>query len=239
MQVIDSNKKNTDASAARRENTNEIQWSNDDNDLFYAHIKAEGLKLFAEKAGLDDNCDLKQISPYINNAKSVLEVGAGYGRVIDYLINSNFAGKVTAIERNNFLYNYLFCLYKNKVNLIHTDILNYDEKSEKFDLILFLWSEIAGFPKHNQAQVISQLTALLAKNGKLVLDIISDETKPLLADRLNHETYTMNFESSRVYVCEPNEIEIRNYAALNKLSCQKKISYVTKTNRERWMFILS
>lgn len=59
---------------------------------------------------------------FIDNAASVLEAGAGYGRVIASILKQNYNGQITAIERNYKLYQHLQQYYGDKITLINEDI---------------------------------------------------------------------------------------------------------------------
>jgi hypothetical protein len=60
------------------------------------------LQKIATIGGLDNCCDVKLIENYLYNANNILEVGAGYGRVLEHLIKINLEGKVYAVEACDF-----------------------------------------------------------------------------------------------------------------------------------------
>jgi len=71
------------------------KWTNCDNHDFYKTIGPDNLYNFSQKAGLTAGCDIDVSKDYWCNAKTVLEVGAGYGRVIDTLLRMDFKGSIT------------------------------------------------------------------------------------------------------------------------------------------------
>lgn len=60
-------------------------WDNQDNVDFYQNIPINKLAEISEVCGLDSCCDVKAILPYLLEESSILEIGSGYGRVINYL----------------------------------------------------------------------------------------------------------------------------------------------------------
>lgn len=217
----------------------EPTWCNASNNQFYESLKAEGLKYYAkEKAGLDTGCDLDMITSYLEAATSILEVGAGYGRVLNYILKNNFSASVTAIERCKTLFDHLKLNYGNKVNLIKLDI-NHCHIQKNFDLILFLWSGIADFSSKEQLLVIKKLARLLTPSGKLILDIIPPNITPLGAIDQNKKNFCLNIYNfiNNIYI--PNNNEIEKYAEEADFKNIQHLKYKTRTNRKRFLYILS
>jgi phospholipid N-methyltransferase len=219
---------------------NNIDWNNSENNTFYERVNADGLKKLAEQAGLASCCDIELIKPYWSHAQSILEVGAGYGRVIDYLLNQGYSGKITAIERCQVLFNHLTPLYADKVNLINDDLLTHNFKNEKFDLILWLWSGMADFSPLEQKTLVKSLTQHLAKNGKIIVDTLSNTILPLnVFQNSIQTTYLLTFEGAIIHVYSPSFKEIQQYAKYAKLEKVEHISYSTPNKRDRIIHILN
>jgi SAM-dependent methyltransferase len=213
-------------------------WNNADNNAFYEALKAEGLQKFAEKGGLTSCCDLQVLTPYWSKAHSILEVGAGYGRVIDYLLQHQFAGAITAVERCNNLFQYLktrFQKFKN-LSLIQADICDFNT-TNRFDLILLLWSAVAEFFPQEQLSLIVKLTKLLQKNGKLVIDTIPENVIPLYAIKHAEQIYSTKIKKNSVYTYVPSIKDIKKYISIAGITQAKHISYFTDIDRKRWLFI--
>ncbi len=212
-------------------------WANGDNDPFYQHIKSDGLRQFAEKAGLQSGCDLDAVAGYINNSKSILEVGAGYGRVIEYLLAHNYQGQITAIEKNAILFNELKTKYQDSVNLLNIDVLDSEKLGQKFDLILLMWSSIAGFSRSQQKIVIKNLSNLISTNGRLIVDTMAEHVKPFFTEDLGEQGLALTFENHTVYIYEPSQAEMFNYQKYADLEEIKKLNYLSKTKRHRLIYI--
>ncbi len=220
--------------------------TNHKNNAFYQSLKASGLQKLAKTGGLDTNCDLKLLAPYFSQGKSILEVGAGYGRVIDYLLTYNFSKNITGIERCSGMHNYLKTRYKsnNNINLLQCDLFNLSQTItyKKFDVILWLWGGIYDFSPLEQQRAVEILSKLLNKNGTLILDTLTEGTTPLGAKRSGKITdgeYLLKSNNATIRVYGPSMLEIRQYAFLSGLSNVQHINFYTDTKRERALHVLS
>jgi len=215
-------------------------WGNTDNTAFYEAISVDTLQQFAEKAGLSTGCDLDLLKPYWSKAQSILEVGAGYGRVIDYLMKHHFTGQITAIERCNVFFNHLqkqFFEYPN-VELVHGDIMQVD-LPQKFDLILVLWSGIADFSHQEQSAFVLKLANFLKTGGDFIIDTMPQKVLPLMCtEQRGDQTFLTMVNNKIVCTYEPSAQEILHYAQLADLNYQNLINLTTTTRRERWLHAL-
>ncbi len=215
-------------------------WNNRENDAFYEDIKVEGLKKLAQKAGLATACDVKLLSPYWQNANSILDAGAGYGRALAFLLESGFQGPITALERNNTFFQYLKTRYHTQVTLIHDDLKNCDRIKKQFDVVLLLWSALAEFAPKDQKKIVFQLAKLLNKNGKLIIDTLpTNINKPLDTEEFGEQFFLTRTKESIVRTYEARQDEIEYYAKHSGLSNVEVKECLTDTNRIRWLYILS
>lgn len=217
------------------------EWTNRDNNEFYENVKADGLEKLAQLAGLISWCDLKIIKNYISNAKNIFEAGAGYGRVLDFLIDNNFNGEITAIDQCSNLFQFLqkrFSKYQN-INLLHINIHNFYTK-KPFDLILMLWSGIADYAPHEQISLLSKLKNLLSPGGKIIIDTLPKKVVPLHSKELiQDQTYKLEFNGSAIHAYSITIDEIQKNALKVGLRSLDNYVYCTDTNRERILQILA
>jgi len=211
-------------------------WTNHDNGAYYESIPIETFQSFAVAGGFENGCDIDIIYNEIKNAQSILEVGAGYGRVLDNLIKRQYSGELFAIERSKKMHRHLTKKFSNQANIINADINSY-EPERKFDVILWMWSNISEFPKHHQLAMLKKLSHWLTKDGKFILDTISHKIK-LAENFLTQDQWYIaecNFGTAYGYI--PSLEEIAEYG--NKLKFQniKHIPYITDTNRNRIIHI--
>jgi phospholipid N-methyltransferase len=213
-------------------------WSNIDNSHYYEHVPYAIQKGFTIIGGLDVFSDLKLAKKYIDNAKSILEVGAGYGRVVDYLLQNNFRGKITAIEKSTKFFALLQSKYSNRVNLNLDDIATFTTK-EKFDLILWMWSGISDFSKDEQIFVLRHLFNLLTDEGILILDTFSHSIKPANAITSHEQSYIIHVDECTLYGYIPSPEEVNGYSNHVGFKKVEYLPYKTVTNRDRALYILT
>ena len=217
-----------------------IEWSNKDNNAFYEAVKADGLKELARKAGLVSGCDMKVLTPYWSKVESILEVGAGYGRVIDYLLGHRFKGAITAVERCNALFEHLetqFGEHKN-VHLVHQDILELDT-THRFDLVLLLWGCCANFSPSEQSFVVKKLSTMLKRDGKLVVDTVFADFVPLESKKISNGYYLINANGSLMNFHLPSAKKITCYAQDDGFSNISHVNYETDNKLQRQLYILA
>ncbi len=212
-------------------------WSNYDNAQFYENkLTTKKLKDFSSLGGLDEGSDVNLIMPYLNTATSVLEVGAGYGRVVDLLIKRGFKGKISAIERSGTFVKILNKKFKRKITLYHNTILNF-ESNDKFDVILWLWSGISDFCKPEQLSTIKCLSSYLKPNGRFFIDTLVHSKNPANAidgdNQTDNQTYLIEIESQKVYGYMPSPKEMKEYAKSTGFQNIEYCEYKTKTGRLR------
>jgi len=216
------------------------QWDNYDNRNFYAKMQPKEMQAFAEKGGLSSCCDMEVLKKYWINTSSILEVGAGYGRIVDYLLAHNYKGRIVAIERSTLLFRHLEELYASKVRLLHTDVHNCDDIHETFDLILFAWSGIQDFSPKEQQLVIQDLAKLINPGGQLILDTIPSDAVPLGSETSDRkDVYKLNFNDTAVYIHNVSQEQMSAYSIVAGFKEIEHISYTTDTGRKRVAHILS
>lgn len=212
-------------------------WANADNADFYKKMPISFFIEVAIQGGLDDGCDVLAIGQYIKNAKSILEVGAGYGRVIDSILKQGFCGQLTAIERNPVLCQYLQNNFGNQTEIICNDLLK-ATFTGKYDLILWMWTGICEFSKTEQCLVINILSECLNKNGLLVIDTVPPEcpTQNSLDYDKHNRVIATSYGNNYCYL--PDSFDIAWYANSNRLKLSEKITYKTKTNKTNYLYLL-
>lgn len=214
-------------------------WNNQDNQRFYEFLKPTGLYQFAKTAGISHGNDLAPLTEVCSAANHILEVGAGYGRVIDFLLNQGHDNQITAIEYCWNSYSYLTQKYKQteQLTLVHQDICDY-KPTNQFDLILHLWSGLADFPKPKQPDIVKKLAKLLAQNGTLVIDSYALEVMPLSSKASSPQSFEMTINSHIKYIDEPTTEDIKSYADLAQLNYVECIKCQSNIGRNRYLHVL-
>ncbi|CAK4148879.1 unnamed protein product [Aphanomyces euteiches] len=108
---------------------------------------------------------------------SVLEVGPGTGRCIDFFLKlESPPSTLTAIEVSDFHFNHLVHKYAAvpQVTIVHGSVLKdcLDGSSNgMFDYAIIMWSTFLEFSKEEQLCIFRQCSKWLRPGGKLVIDV--------------------------------------------------------------------
>lgn len=124
---------------------------------------------YALNAGLSNAYELEHpiIKNFVNKLKTILEIGSGEGRIIQWLIDQGYDGKIFAVERSKPFLDYLRKEYSqyNNIEILEKDIIN--DSLPGVDLGLFLWSGILEFDEKDQKILVEKLSE---NCKKLVID---------------------------------------------------------------------
>ncbi|MDO8953528.1 MAG: class I SAM-dependent methyltransferase [Gammaproteobacteria bacterium] len=214
-----------------------LTWGNNDNASYFEKVPYMVLSQYTVKGGIDKGCDIDLVFPYIKNTSSLIEAGAGYGRVVKSLLDRGYKGKIYAVERSQNLCKQISNDFKESAEVICDDIQNY-VPLEKVDAVLFMWSSISEFPKSQHLKLLSHMISWLKLNGILIIETISHLLIPQNADCSSKQFYSVETEYGKVngYLPSSDEIELVSAQLGFKV---KKIPYQTETGRDRIIHILS
>jgi len=211
-------------------------WHNSDNAAMYKKMPLTHLKQMAIQGGIDQGCDIKVLTKYINKANFILEVGAGYGRVLNHIIKSGFKGKLFAVERSPKLYRFLKKQFP-QIPIYCKDIQRFKTK-RKFDLILLLWAGLCDFSQMEQLPLLKQLVSCLNSGGFLIIDLIPNACK--IINAINHDrrnkTAKTPYGENHGYL--PDKREIKRYIQKLNLLQTEIIVYTTQTGKKRKLYVL-
>jgi SAM-dependent methyltransferase len=213
--------------------------SNDSNKIFYNTVPLNVFQSLTAQGGFDHCVDLKLIADQISPSVRVLEVGAGYGRCIDFLIEKKHEAAIVGVEQSPQLFNVLVEKYKNNpvVTIINQDIKTM-EVSFQVDVVLWLFSGLLDFSKEEQVVVLKKLRLFLKEGGKLFLDI------PQLAE-LTVAKYTgtqdivMETPYGNISTYLPSFSDLERYSSEAGFSDVSVNHYETETAKKRSMYQLT
>ncbi len=84
--------------------------------------------------------NIKILTPYLKDVKNILEPSCGSCEFVSYLSKLNSSFKITAIEKNNLIFQHIKVISNENINIINKDYLEYSHvlqnKNIKFDLII-------------------------------------------------------------------------------------------------------
>jgi cyclopropane fatty-acyl-phospholipid synthase-like methyltransferase len=212
---------------------------NDSNKQFYNTVPLAVFQSLTKQGGFDQYIDLKLIEKNLPSSASILEVGAGYGRCIDFLLERKHEAQIIGVEQSPQLCKVLLDKYKNDllVKIIDEDIKTLKEPIQ-VDVVLWLFSGILDFGKEEQTIVLKKLRSFLNEKGKLFLDI------PQLAE-LTVAKYTgaqdivMETPYGNIATFLPSYADIDGYAKQAGFSSISVIHYETETAKKRSMYQLN
>lgn len=210
--------------------------NNDKNLDFYNNIGVDPFKLMAEVGGFDSYVDLEFVYPYITNTKALLELGAGYGRCIDFLIKKKYEGKIFAIEYSPMLAMHLSDHYSKYAKILQQDIKKLKLPSQ-VDIALWMWSGFIDFTEKEQQHCINIIFDQLNNDGKLIMDLpkFGIQTFAQHADK-QHIHYESPYGNLDCFI--PNLENIEKYALVGGFKNVTMKDYKTATKKERSLYVL-
>ncbi len=211
--------------------------NNAHNQKYYQAWEVEAL-LHGKLKDMDSYPDLKLISSYIAEAQHILEVGAGMGRVVDYIVQYNPQAHIYALEIDPHLCQELKMKYKNNnVHLVHADVQHYTPTIQ-FDLILYMWSGLMDHNKHEQIALLKKMLTWLSPEGMIILDNSDRKGKGTLLDPENR--YSIISGSAAIYVGYiPSDVDYISYWKKMNAHHVKRIKYQTETGYHRSLDVLT
>ncbi len=209
---------------------------NEKNFNFYNQIGIDTFQSLAKDGGFSTYVDLEIAYRYIQSAENIVEIGAGYGRCIDFLLAKKHQGKIIAVEQSAKLCGHLREKYSSTVEIVEGDIytISFDQT---IDTALWMWSGIIDFSLEEQAANVKHIFELLSTKGKLFIDIprLGIQTIASHIDQ-QHIRLTTDFGEIECYI--PRSDEVKEYAAAAGFTRVDEINYETATDKKRTMYIL-
>lgn len=213
-------------------------FENIDNLAAYNDMPLEDYYTFLCNAGIEDNIDLITIKSSLVEANSVLIVGAGYGREIQQLLDWDYTGHITAIERSDPQNKFLQSKYGSHAEIIHGNCLT-TEFNGKYDAILLLFFTSAEFNNDEAAFLFQKLANHLTHNGSIYVDSMTYLQRPerfckitpaFLESKYKH--HTVSYRPCGIEVLQQDIRETQLYIC-------KTFDYITKTHIQRQIYKLA
>lgn len=210
---------------------------NDKNIQFYNNLGVEPFKKLSEVGGFSSHKDLDLIFPYIEGSNSIVEVGAGFGRCLDFFINKGFEGRLIAVEKAVPYLEYLHKHYADRVQILDVDVKKL-ELDEKVDTVLWMFSGIIDFSREEQIQTLQRLAGCLNEKGKLVIDIpkLGFRTYAEHTDE-QHLRFDSEYGLLECYI--PSVEDITEYQEKAGFTGFIRLDYSTSSGKMRTVYILT
>lgn len=212
------------------ENTNEKNFN------FYNQIGLETFQSLAQTGGFNTFVDLEIAYRYIQSNENVIEIGAGYGRCLDFLIEKKHEGHIYAIEQSAVLCTHLRKKYAPSIEIIEGNIYTVTI-NQPIDTALWMWSGIIDFSVEEQAAVIKHIFDVLTAKGKVFIDIPRIGIKTI-ADHLDQQRIKLTTDFGEIECYIPLSSEMKTYAEDAGFTRVDEINYETSTDKKRTMYIL-
>ncbi len=212
-------------------------WCNQNGASYYEKVPISAFEEYAERVGLAGGCDVDLIYPAVKTKGTLLEVGAGYGRVIGHLLRHDYQGQITAIERSYNFHKTLIERYQNKIAIIHDNIETLTLK-ERFGAILWMWGNVSEWPKSEQLSIIQKMTSWLEPSGLLIMDIIDPTHVPMGASYYQNQSYVVPTDYGDMYGYNPTVEGIETYGKALGLTLHEVTPYTTTADRRRCLLTL-
>ncbi len=207
-----------------------------DNIDFYRNIQIEKFKELAGVTGFDTGVDIDQIFPQIKNAKAIAELGVGYGRAVQQLLDRGFEGKIYGIERVESFVDYMAKEYTNEnLIMLHQDIEEL-ELPEKVDAVLWLWSGILEQNLEQQRDSICQIRKYLKTGGKLFIEAPQDKIK-FVGMKINKHYIRVEMDWGTLDAYMPYEEDMQLIKEYCHYKSLEMIKYQSITGLDRVFYI--
>ena len=210
----------------------------DNNESDYYTISPQELLDHSYNLGIFDNSDIEILyDPYIKNLKNILEVGGGYGRVIDSILLRGYQGEISVIEKNPVLFEYLDKKYLNKkqINITKGSILSCNFIS-KFQASFFLWSVFAEFSCSEQYVVLENLISAMEPSGLIFIEFPDFSQNVFHNNEYHYVTVAIN--DRKIKLSFPSEKKLKQTIKDLPISILSIKKYKTTKGYNRKIFIL-
>lgn len=203
-------------------------WGNLDNREFYEKISLHGFLELLSLSGLTKNQDVVLISDHIKNANSILDIGGGFGRIINACQQLGYKNDLATIEYTNHYAEFLKNNFKD-CQIVEDDFLTYPF-NRKFDLLLMMWTTISIFSPIEQKLCFKKCAKLLNAGGYCVIDLlISNACDEAKANKSKEYCFTDQDTGVEHHGYVPTTFEIIQAAARAKLAVREIREYIAGT----------
>lgn len=250
-------------------------FSNQSNGAYYETVDPPIQFKLSQIAGVDKCEDLQFLYTHghltlsLVSSNKVLEVGAGAGRVVDWLAQHCKYFHVTAVERSLQFVQELYkkksilrAILQSRAEVVADDIFNFSISSsgKKYYRIFWLWCGISDFTLLQQSHLIHCFSQMLTYDGQLIIETaqinekklaISADTYGSSHDEMPGTFYTVTNESlSKLGAIQKDgrPLKLHGYvptaAEIKEIASQHNLRceqkiYTAYNGRVRNLFILS
>lgn len=189
-----------------------MHFSNNSNRDFYEKIDIEKFRGFAQIIGLQSGADVAAILPFLFCHKSVVELGSGYGRAVECLLQMGYRGHITAVERIPHLCSYMQRNFGDSTSILEQD-LKFLNLPAHTDCMLWLWSGIMEISPNELLPVLRNLRQQLIPGGTIFIE--TPEKIQFIGQQLSNRFISYNTDWGHIsaYFPEKSELKTRLHQA--------------------------
>ncbi len=211
--------------------------SNDSNLEFYDKIDIKKFKEFTSITGFDTCPDVELLYPMLAERKRIAELGAGYGRVIQALLDKGFGGQIYGVERVEGFVQYMkecFAEFPN-VSILHQDIKKM-RLPIKVDAVLWVWSAVMEMSPNEIFESLVNLRSQI-EQGAIVAIELPDKKIKLVGQYESDKIITLKTDWGTLRAYFPEEAEIFVKTKKAGFTPTQTIRYQTHKGLDRVIYI--
>ncbi len=180
------------------DNMHKIFYGYHQNIAFYEHLALPKYEEFAKASGLADREDVLALLPYLNKVKSILEVGAGFGRAVDALLCFCPEAQITALEICPHMCHFMQRRYMEDFNVrvLQADFLCSTLPHQAVELVTLFWSTLSSFSLKEQQQCFHKISNVLAEGGRVVIDLFESSSSK------THQGLKLKSRETKIFTTE-------------------------------------
>ena len=134
------------------------------------------------------NGEIKFINEHIKPSSSILEIGCGYGRLLNILAEN--AKEVTGIDFSEFeIDEAKKFIKKDNIKLELMNAKELDFPNDSFDYVVCLDATFGNMPKI-ESEVIKEMSRVCKRGGEIIISVFSEEAKEVQIE--NYERLGMH-----------------------------------------------
>jgi len=201
---------------------------------FYQNIDLDFFKNIAVLQGFDTCYDLDIIFDIIKDSKNLVELGSGYGRILQGLLNRHFEGKITGVERSKKMIDYLQKHLSKDIELLNQDY-RFFEMSQSPDVVLLIWSGILELSRLEQNKLIQDIYKKLSPDGIFVSEI--PRQLKYVGVHIGKQEILVETEWGRLEAYMPTHQEMLDFREAANFKKVEVIEYTTPSDLKRAFYV--
>lgn len=218
-----------------------------ENRRFFEQAPAAWLVQLAEVKGLSECAELEILYPHIadlvhDDQLAALEIGFGYGRVIDWILKKNPQKPIIGVDHSEPVHARLVAARRAagdaRTLLVHGCITDLTIPAP-INLALWMWAGIFELSDDDKARAISNVAASLIPGGKLAIEFPDEILGHDSVEHLNDGKLLVKTEFGSLNVFRTPAARLAVLCEREGLTLEADIAYVTSSHIPRRIAVLT